>query len=86
MYLAESTNIGDVTPMLEAELGRLDELRAEGVLVDGWVKADYSGAVLLLSCDDEETVIAALSSLPTAVAGATTFVTKGVVALDSVRR
>lgn len=85
MYLAESTNVEDVTPLLEAELDRLDELRADGVLVDGWVKADYSGAVLLLSCADDDSMLAALDSLPTAIAGATTFVTKAVVDLASVR-
>ncbi len=85
MYLAESTNLEDVTPLLEAEFDRLDELRADGVLIEGWLKADYSGAVLVLSCEDDESMIAALASLPTAVAGATTFVTKSVVDLASVR-
>lgn len=86
MFLVVSTNVDDVTPLLDAEFDRLDELAAEGVLPAAWVKSDYSGAVRVIGCADDEAVTTILATLPTAIAGATTFVTTPVVELDSVKR
>jgi hypothetical protein len=52
-FLVVSTNTKDVSPFVAAEAERLAELRAAGTLTAGWVKADYSGGILLLECVDQ---------------------------------
>jgi hypothetical protein len=84
-YLAVSTNTQDVSPYITAEFQRVDELRAAGTITGGWLKSDFSGAVLVLECADEDEATAALCSLPIAVNKASTFVLTEIVDLDSVR-
>ena len=84
-FLSVSTNTRDVSPFIAAEFRRLDELRAAGTITDGWVKADYSGAVLVLDCADAAEATAALNSLPVAINDATAFVLTEILDLDSVR-
>jgi hypothetical protein len=84
-FLAVSTNTKDVSPFIAAEFQHLEELRAAGTVTGGWVKADFSGAVLVLECADEAEATAALGTLPIVVNDATDFVVTEVVDLDSVR-
>jgi hypothetical protein len=84
-FLAVSTNTKDVSPFIAAEFQRVDELRAAGTITDGWVKADFSGAVLVLECADAAEATAALDTLPTRINDATTIVLTEIVTLDSVR-
>lgn len=64
----------------------MDELRADGTIVGGWVKADFSGAVLVLECANANEATVVLGTLPTAINDATKFVLKEIVDLDSARR
>ena len=73
-YLAVSTNTGDPSSLVEAEGRRTAELVGSGVVQHVWLKADWSGAVLVLSGEDEAEARAAVDSLPIAQAGLTTFV------------
>jgi hypothetical protein len=84
-YLAVSTNTRDVSPYITAEFQRVDELRAAGTITGGWLKSDFSGAVLVLECADENEATAALNTLPIAINNASTFVLTEIVDLDSVR-
>jgi hypothetical protein len=84
-FLAVSTNTKDVSPYIAAEVQRVDELRAAGTITGGWVKADFSGAVLVLECADAAEATAALNTLPIASNDATAFVLTEVIDLDSVR-
>ena len=72
-YLAVSTNTGDPSSLYKAEGRRTAELVSSGVIEHVWLKADWSGAVLVLSSEDEESARAAVDSLPIAAAGLTTF-------------
>jgi hypothetical protein len=83
-FIAVSTNTKDVSPFLPAEAQRIDELRAAGTITGGWVKADFSGAVLVLECADAAGATAALNTLPIAINDASTFVLTEVIDLDSV--
>jgi hypothetical protein len=84
-YLAVSTNTKDVSPFLAAEFQRVDELRKTGTIIGGWVKADFSGAILVLECADAAEATSALGTLPLAINDATNFVVTEIVDLDSVR-
>jgi hypothetical protein len=84
-YLAVSTNTKDVTAFVPAEFQRVNELRAAGTIINGWLKSDFSGAILMLECADEGEATAALSTMPIVINGATTFVLTEIVDLDSVR-
>lgn len=84
-YLAVSTNTRDVSPYITAEFQRVDELRAAGTITGGWLKSDFSGAVLVLECADGDEATAALNTLPIALNNASTFVLTEIVDLDSVR-
>jgi len=84
-FLAVSTNTKDVSPFLVAETQRIEELRAAGTLTGGWVKADFSGAVLVLECADAADATAALETLPIVINDATSFELIEVVDLESVR-
>jgi hypothetical protein len=81
-FLATSTNTKDVSPFLTAELQRVQELRAAGTITGGWVKGDFSGAILVLECADAAAATAALNTLPTALNDATAFVLTEVVDLE----
>jgi hypothetical protein len=84
-FLAVSTNTKDVSPFLAAEFRRIDELRAAGTITDVWVKADLSGAVLVLDCADAAAATAALNTLPIAINDAATVVLTEILDADSVR-
>ena len=85
MYLAVSTNTKDVSAFVTAEFQRVDELRAIGTIIDGWLKSDFSGAILVLDCTNEGEANIALSTLPTVINHATTFALTKIVDLDSAR-
>ena len=72
-FLVVSTNTKDVSPFLAAEFQRIEELRSAGVLIGGWVKADFSGAVLVLQCAEAAEANAALATLPIVINDATSF-------------
>jgi hypothetical protein len=72
-YLAVSTNTGDPSSLFAAEGERMAELVSSGVVEHVWLKADWSGAVLVLSSADEGAAQAVVDSLPIARAGLTTF-------------
>jgi len=84
-FLAVSTNTKDVSPLIAAEFQRVDELREAGIITGGWVKADYSGAVLVLDCADADDAAAALATLPTSVNAATDVVLTEIIDLDAAR-
>jgi hypothetical protein len=84
-FLAVSTNTKDVSPFLAAEFQRIDELRAAGTITDAWVKADFSGAVLVLDCADTADATAALNTLPIAINDAATVVLTEILDADAVR-
>jgi hypothetical protein len=83
-YLAVSTNTKDVSPFITAEIERVDELRAAGKITDGWLKSDFSGAILVLECAAEGEATAVLNTMPIVLNDATTFVLTAMVDLDSV--
>jgi hypothetical protein len=84
-FLAVSTNTKDVSPFLAAEVQRLNELRAAGTVTAGWVKADFSGAVLVLECADAAEATTALDTLPIAANDATDIVLTEIIDLDSLQ-
>jgi hypothetical protein len=84
-FLAVSTNTKDVSPFIAAEIQRIEELRAAGTITGGWVKADYSGAILVLDCADAAEATAVLNTLPIAINDATTIVLTEVIDLDTAR-
>jgi hypothetical protein len=85
IFLAVSTNTKDVSPFIAAEAQRIAELRASGTITGGWVKADLSGAILVLECADPAEATAALGTLPIVKNDATSFVLIEVIDLESVR-
>jgi hypothetical protein len=70
-FLAISTNRNDPTPHLPAEGARTAELVEAGVRV--LLKADRSGAVLVLEVSDAAAARAAVDSLPLVQHGVTRF-------------
>jgi hypothetical protein len=71
--LAISTNTGDPGQHVAAQAHALDELMHEGIVERVLLKADYSGAVLLLNVTDEATARATVDALPIAARGLTRF-------------
>jgi hypothetical protein len=72
-FLAISTNSGDPTPHIPAEVARTAELADAGVLERVLLKADRSGAVLILDVPDAAAASAAVDSLPLVRHGVTQF-------------
>ena len=72
-FLAISTNNGDPTPHIAAEAARTTELVDAGVIERVLLKADWSGAVLVLDVPDIAAAHAALDSLPLVSRGLTRF-------------
>ena len=72
-FLAESHNTGDSTPYLQAEGERISELQQSGIVETVLLKADRSGAILLLRAADAAAARDALSSLPLVANGITSF-------------
>ncbi len=73
MILAISHNTGDPTPHLEAEAARMAELRRAGLVELILLKADQSGAVLLMRTRDLPAARQAVDSLPLVGKAITTF-------------
>jgi hypothetical protein len=73
MVLAVSRNTGDPSPHLHAEATRMAELRQAGLVELMLLKADWSGAVLLLRAKDLPAARDAVDSLPLVTNGITTF-------------
>ena len=71
--LAISTNTGDPTGYLADEGAEVERLVRQGVVQWVLVKADWSGAVLLLEVPDLETARATVDALPIAAHGLTRF-------------
>jgi hypothetical protein len=71
--LAISTNTGDTTAYLADEGAAVERLARQGVVEWVLVKADWSGAVLLLEVPDLETARATAEALPIAAHGLTRF-------------
>jgi hypothetical protein len=71
--LAISTNNGDPTPYIPAEVARTSELVDAGLFERVLLKADRSGAVLVLDVPDVATARAAVDSLPLVRHGLTRF-------------
>lgn len=72
-FLAVSNNVGDPSPFLAAESARMQELQQSGVFERVLLKADRSGAVVLVNAADQETVRTLVDSLPLVVNGVTRF-------------
>jgi hypothetical protein len=72
-FLAESHNTGDSTPYLQAEGERISELQQAGIVETVLLKADRSGAIILLRAADAAAARDALSSLPLVANGITGF-------------
>ena len=83
MFLAISTNHADPTPYLAAESERTRALAEQGVVTVVLLKADWSGAVMILDAPDAMTARASLDSLPLVRAGVTAFELTEVVAPPS---
>ena len=71
--LAISTNSGDPTPHIPAEIARTGELVDAGVIEHVLLKADRSGAVLVLDVPDVPAARSAVESLPLVAHGLTRF-------------
>ena len=72
-FLAVSQNCGDPTPVLAAEGERMASLVAAGVVEHVYLKADHSGAVLVLEAPDTQQAEADLATLPMVLGGLTNF-------------
>jgi ketosteroid isomerase-like protein len=73
LFLTETHNTGDPTPYLQAERARIYELLQAGIVETVLLKADRSGAIVLLRAADEAAARDALSSLPLVANGITSF-------------
>lgn len=73
LILAVSHNTGDPSPYLHAEAIRMAELQRAGLVELMLLKADRSGAVLLLRASGLPAARAAVGSLPLVTNGITTF-------------
>lgn len=72
-FLAVSQNTGDPTPWLTAEAERMADLVARGVVEHLYLKADHSGAVLIVSASDAAQAERELATLPLVDGGLTSF-------------
>lgn len=71
--LVNAHNQADPTPYLDDELRRIKELEGAGILQKLWLKADQSGAVLVLEAEDAEDARRQLATLPLVEHGIATF-------------
>lgn len=71
--LAISTNTGDTRAYLAQEGARVDDLVRQGVIERVLLKADWTGAILLLEVPDVDTARATVEALPIAAQGLTRF-------------
>ena len=84
LFLAESHNTGDITQYLEAETARIGELMRAGIVETVLLKADQSGAFLLVRSADLASARDAVVSLPLAAHGLTSVEFAEVIAIDSI--
>jgi Muconolactone delta-isomerase len=68
-FLAVTNNISDPAPHIPDEARRTEELRAAGVLEQLYLKADRSGAVLILEAETAEDAERDLATLPLVARG-----------------
>jgi ketosteroid isomerase-like protein len=73
LFLTETHNTGDPVPYLQAERARIYELLQAGIVETVLLKADRSGAIVLLRTADAAAARDALSSLPLVANGITSF-------------
>ena len=85
LILAVSHNTGDPTAYLHAEATRMAELQQAGLVELVLLKADFSGAVLLLRTSDLPVAREAVDSLPLVTNGITSFELTEVITPGSVR-
>lgn len=71
--LAVSSNAGDPTPYIADEMRRITELQAAGVIEELYLKADRSGAVIMLESDSGDEAKRHLATLPLVQHGVTSF-------------
>lgn len=71
--LAVSNNTGDPTPHIPDEMRRVNELQAAGVIELIYLKADRSGAVIVLETESGEEAERQLATLPLVERGVTSF-------------
>jgi hypothetical protein len=83
-FLAESRNTGNITRYLEAETARIGELMRAGIVETVLLKADQSGAFLLVRDADLVSARDAVESLPLAAHGLTSVEFTEVIAIDSI--
>jgi muconolactone delta-isomerase len=71
--LAVSNNTGDPTAYIPDEMRRIGELQASGVIEQLFLKADHSGAVIILEAESADEAERQLSTLPLVERGLTSF-------------
>lgn len=71
--LAISTNTGDPTPHIPDEMRRITELQRAGVIEQLFLKADRSGAVVILETASADEAERQLATLPLVERGVTSF-------------
>jgi Muconolactone delta-isomerase len=71
--LAVSHNTGDPTAHIADEMRRIDELKDAGVIEQLYLKADRSGAVIVLETDSATEAEQQLATLPLVERGVTRF-------------
>jgi hypothetical protein len=71
--LAISNNTGDPSPHIPDEMQRIAELQAAGVIEQLNLKADRSGAVVMLETESAEEAERQLATLPLVQSGLTSF-------------
>jgi hypothetical protein len=84
LFLVESHNTGDITPYLEAETARIGELHRDGIVETVLLKADHSGAFILVRTAELASARDAIESLPIAANGLTSVEFTEVIAIDSI--
>ena len=72
-FLAVSQNTGDPRPFIEAEGAKTAELTEAGVFEHAYLKADWSGAVIILNAPSQHEAQSAVDSLPLVTHGITSF-------------
>ena len=78
-FLAVSQNRGDPTALLAAESQRMADLVTRGTVEHVYLKADYSGAVLIVEAADPQQAEAELATLPLVIAGLTSFTVTAII-------
>jgi muconolactone delta-isomerase len=80
--LAVFHNHADPTPHVADETRRVADLRETGVIEQIWLKADRSGAVLVVEADDADDARRQLSTLPLVERGISTIEVTELVPLE----